>query len=207
MLKARGDLRSVQEDLVDAVRDYDRALSLFRTGFERRGQAATLKVRGDPRRKQFELVAELVGIAAADASDLEEALSDYEQALALFEVLEDGAGQAGVLRARGDLARIQGDLAAALSLYLGAKRLLEVSGNAAELSATLAEIARTHALAGPRGRGARRGGAGARAGRSRDERRVPPARGGGPRRCVVVAREEAGAKRDSRAPNGLKRFD
>ncbi|MGK3997441.1 tetratricopeptide repeat protein [Sorangium sp. So ce1024] len=206
VLKARGDLRSQQEDLVDAVRDYDRALALFRSAFERRGQAATLKARGDLRRAQFELVAELVGVAAADASDLEEALSDYDQALALFEVLEDGAGQAGVLRARGDLARIQGDFGGALSLYLSAKRLLDVSGNAAELSATLAEIARTHALAGRSVE--------ARAAAEQSLARADRATAAVYRELAeavlagrIAPRDEACAKRDSRAPSSPVRYE
>ncbi|WP_437600290.1 tetratricopeptide repeat protein [Sorangium sp. So ce590] len=205
VLKARGDLRSLQEDLVDAVRDYDRALALFRTGFERRGQAATLKARGDLRRRQFELVAELVGVAAADASDLEGALSDYEQALTLFEVLEDGAGQAGVLRAHGDLVRIQGDLGAALELYLGAKRLLDVAGNASELSATLAEIARTHALGGRATE--------ARAAAEQALARVDRATSAEVRELAeavlsgrIAERKEERATRDSKLPNSPKRF-
>ncbi|HTN88205.1 MAG TPA: tetratricopeptide repeat protein [Sorangium sp.] len=206
VLKARGDLRSQQEDLVDAVRDYDRALALFRSGFERRGQAATLKARGDLRRAQFELVADLVGVAAADASDLEDALSDYDQAFALFEVLEDGAGQAGVLRARGDLARIQGELGAALAFYLGAKRLLEVAGNAPELSAILAEIARIHALTG-RAAEAR---AAAEQSLARADRTTSPEYRELAEAVLsgrITGSQEEGATRDSRVPSTPKRYE
>jgi tetratricopeptide (TPR) repeat protein len=95
-----------------------------------RGQV--LSARGDLRLRQ---------------ADLAGAAQDYDQALTLFQAVEDRLGQANVLQARGDLAQGQGELATAMTVYQQALELYDAIGDALGQSNVLAEVARVLTLA------------------------------------------------------------
>ncbi len=113
-LKAMGEVFRFQDNLIQAMAHYQKALALFEAVGDRLGQAYTLKAMGEV--FQFQ-------------NDLPQAMAHYQKALALFEAVGSRLGQANTLKAMGDVFRFQNDLEQAMAHYRKALALFEAVGS------------------------------------------------------------------------------